>query len=181
MLDQLLKADLNQDSSIPFLPLELALLKMVDQAQNQAKNGGANGMSHSRSAQPRVKKNSKKAQTKQELETVNQAVQIQTAEPATDQTATTLWQELLNFVAEENFSLSALLKSCQLEAVVDGTARVLVFYHFHKEQLEQVKYQDLLADYCHRLFSQDLKFNFVLAQNPATAGKLLEQAKDVLL
>ena len=181
LLDQLLKADLNQDSSIPFLPLELALLKMVDQAQNQAKNGGANGMSHSRSAQPRVKKNSKKAQTKQELETVNQAVQIQTAEPATDQTATTLWQELLNFVAEENFSLSALLKSCQLEAVVDGTARVLVFYHFHKEQLEQVKYQDLLADYCHRLFSQDLKFNFVLAQNPATAGKLLEQAKDVLL
>ena len=91
------------------------------------------------------------------------------------------WQKLLQFVDQENFSLSALLKSCQLEGVVGGTAKVLVFYDFHKEQLEQVKYQTALGDYCQQLFSKNIKFDFVLTEPEKQSNELLEQAKDVLL
>lgn len=93
-----------------------------------------------------------------------------------------LWQKLLEFVAKENFSLSALLRACRLEELINGTARILVFYDFHKEQLEQQKYQTLLDQSCQSLLGEKLQFDFILSKAPeAEKNDLLETAKDVLI
>jgi len=87
----------------------------------------------------------------------------------------------LEFVAQENFSLSALLQACKLEGVIDGTARILVFYDFHKEQLEQQKYRNLLHQSCQSILGEALQFDFVLSKPVKVENDLLETAKDVLI
>lgn len=85
-------------------------------------------------------------------------------------------------MAKENFSLSALLRACKLEEIIDGTARIIVFYDFHKEQLEQQKYQTLLDESFQNLLGEKLKFDFILSKAPVTEDSdLLETAKDVLI
>jgi hypothetical protein len=102
--------------------------------------------------------------------------------PLSKISAKELWQKLLDFVAKENFSLSALLRACKLEEIIDGTARIIVFYDFHKEQLEQQKYQTLLDESFQNLLGEKLKFDFILSKAPVTEDSdLLETAKDVLI
>ncbi|MPN21124.1 hypothetical protein SDC9_168503 [bioreactor metagenome] len=100
------------------------------------------------------------------------------------------WQEFLRAMQEENFSLTTLLKSCQLLEIQNAAVKIAVYYPFHKEQLEQVKNQALLSQKCHELFGQDLQFQFVLAkehQEPETISKdapgedFLVMAKDALI
>ena len=195
-LKQLLAAKLEQESPIPFLTLELALLEIVDQAKNRGKSGGDQGPKHSSSDTSRVESSRKPRSSKKKIETklldgekIKKQLQVETKEELIEpvetvqsiQTSNLSWQKLLQFVAQENFSLSALLKSCQLEGVIGGTAKVVVFYDFHKQQLEQNKYKLALSDYCQQLFDQNLQFNFVLAESKQQKNELLEQAKDVLL
>jgi len=133
----LLAANLYQESAIEFLSLELALLGIIDQAKNKGVKAGGGNVATAKSSVKDVKKKL--------IESV-EVVVAETIEAKTEisEVSELSWQKLLQFVDQENFSLSALLKSCQLEGVVGGTAKVLVFYDFHKEQLEQVKYQTAL-------------------------------------
>jgi len=174
-LKQLLAANLYQESAIEFLSLELALLGIIDQAKNKAaKSGGGN----SAKVEPVIKDVKKKSIESEAVKFESKPAKLK---PEISAAAELSWQKLLQLVDRENFSLSALLKSCQLEGVVGGTAKVLVFYDFHKEQLEQAKYQTALGDYCQQLFAKNIKFNFVLAEPQKKSNELLEQAKDVLL
>ena len=78
--------------------------------------------------------------------------------------------------------MSALLRACKLEEIIDGTARIIVFYDFHKEQLEQQKYQTLLDESFQNLLGEKLKFDFILSKAPVTEDSdLLETAKDFLI
>jgi len=46
-----------------------------------------------------------------------------------------LWQSLIKTFEHNNFALLTLLKSCKLDSLDNGIAKVLVYYSFHKEQL----------------------------------------------
>jgi hypothetical protein len=98
-----------------------------------------------------------------------------------------LWQKLIQTFASDNFSLLTLLKSCKLDSLSEGIAKVFVYYAFHKEQLEQRKNQDLLSRAARELVGTDIQFNFVLQENHASTSfqtaepDLILAAKDSLL
>jgi len=56
------------------------------------------------------------------------------------------WPEWLRAVRPLNHSLEALLRACQPIGVDEGKVEVEVAYQFHKEQLEQVKYREMVED-----------------------------------
>jgi DNA polymerase-3 subunit gamma/tau len=191
LLKELISSDLNQELPIDFLALELVFLEIVDRANQREKNTG----SDQNNQRPQISKttaveNSKKKSLVEE-QTVNSSEAALNGHKATKKavnslmsavSANELWQKLLDFVAKENFSLCALLRACRLEEVIDGTAHILVFYDFHKEQLEQQKYRILLNQSCQSVLGEKLDFNFVLSKTPqAEENDLLETAKDVLI
>jgi DNA polymerase III subunit gamma/tau len=188
LLKELSDKDLLQELPISFLVLELVFLGIVDRSNEQAKNGKKNNEG-GRGSLVEKKALLQKSKKKSEIEEVSSIKKsheknhkngvlkhslsmLPTAE---------LWQKLLEFVAQENFSLSALLQACKLEGVIDGTARILVFYDFHKEQLEQQKYQNLLHQSCPNILGEALQFDFVLSKPVEVKNDLLETAKDVLI
>ncbi len=100
-----------------------------------------------------------------------------------------LWQNLIKNFATDNFSLLTLLKSCKLESLSEGIAKVFVYYSFHKEQLEQIKNRELLGKAARDLLGMDLRFDFVLQSGSVLAtaasevedSELMREAKNSLL
>ena len=80
-----------------------------------------------------------------------------------------------------------LLKSCKLDSLSQGIARVFVYYAFHKEQLEQNKNRELLSQVSRELLGTDIQFDFVLQKelvsidNQKQESELMLAAKDSLL
>jgi DNA polymerase III gamma/tau subunit len=192
LLKELSKNDLQLDLPINFLALELIFLGIVDRSNEQGKKSDSSDQDPNNSLSNEVKtakKSKKKIKIEEKsLDSFN-IEQKKVQEPTNNFdsslsaiSAKELWQKLLDFVDKENFSLSALLRACKLEEVINGTARILVFYDFHKEQLEQQKYQALLDQSCQNLLGEKLQFDFVLSKAPTTEdSNLLETAKDVLI
>lgn len=199
LLKELSKNDLRLDLPINFLALELIFLAIIDRSNGQRKksnnsdqnpNDSIQNPNNSISSEEKPAKQSKKKIELAEKSLSNSNSELtKKLEPTNGLnsslsgiSAKELWQKLLDFVGKENFSLSALLRACKLEEVINGTARILVFYDFHKEQLEQQKYQTLLDQSCQSLLGEKLKFDFVLSKAPPTEdNNLLETAKDVLI
>jgi len=192
LLKEFSKNNLQQDLPINFLALELIFLGIIDRSNEQGKktNNTNQHPNNLLSSEEKTGKNSKK-----KIELAEKSLNNYYTEPKSQQESTNignsplskisakeLWQKLLDFVAKENFSLFALLRACKLEEIIDGTARILVFYDFHKEQLEQQKYQTLLDESFQNLLGEKLKFDFILSKAPVTEDSdLLETVKDVLI
>lgn len=196
LLKELSVSNLQQELPINFLALELIFLAIIDRSKEQEKkqdNSEQNNQNSLLSKKTIFSKSKKKSQIEvKKIDTLsseiikdknlvknpvkNSGSSLSTVSP------NELWQKLLEFVAKENFSLSALLRACRLEELINGTARILVFYDFHKEQLEQQKYQTLLDQSCQSLLGEKLQFDFILSKAPeAEKNDLLETAKDVLI
>jgi DNA polymerase-3 subunit gamma/tau len=192
LLKELSKNDLQLDLPINFLALELIFLSIIDRSNERGKkpNNSNQNPKNSLSSEEKNTKKSKKKIKIEEKSLNNFNNEFKNKQESTTSlksslsgvSAKELWQKLLDFVDKENFSLSALLRACKLEEVINGTARILVFYDFHKEQLEQQKYQTLLDQSCQNLLGEKLEFDFVLSKAPVTEdNNLLETAKDVLI
>lgn len=192
LLKELSKNNLQLDLPINFLALELIFLGIIDRSNEQSKKPDNSDQDPNNSLsieKKTAKKSKKKIKVAEKSLNSSSIEQKKVQEPINDFNASLsaisakeLWQKLLDFVDKENFSLSALLRACRLEEVINGTARILVFYDFHKEQLEQQKYQTLLDQSCQNLLGEKLQFDFVLSKAPAAEdSNLLETAKDVLI
>ena len=189
LLKELSFNKLQMELPISFLALELIFLGIIDRSKDQGKKtGGALNNEQSKSfSKQTMFSNSKKKSL--ENNTNSPIIENETKVKIENTDSSTLvisssdwWQKLLDFVAKENFSLSALLRACRLEEVINGTAKILVFYDFHKEQLEQQKYQNLLDQTCQSLLGEKIAFNFVLTKpTKIVENDLLETAKDVLI
>jgi hypothetical protein len=98
-----------------------------------------------------------------------------------------LWQNLIQAFSPDNFSLLTLLKSCKLESLSQGIAKVCVYYAFHKEQLEQNKNRELLSQAARKLLGTDIQFDFILQKEAVFVGdqsqesELMLAARDSLL
>ncbi len=171
-----LSADLNQDSPIPFLVLELKLLEIITRSKKNPPTkdkpkAAESQKSSSKSTAPTIKPAAKKK------------IDLDPASSATDLKET--WQKIVKAFAGENFSLHTLLKSCRLDSLSQEKAQISVYYSFHKEQLEQNKNKDLLRRVALDLLGTNLNFDFVLQeQAPSSAvaeTDLVLAARDSLL
>lgn len=180
-LKEILSTDLNQETPIPFLVLELKFLEIIERSKKNPPNKSTKTESKAEvqvATKPKAKEDvadlSKKKINKSDLDLKD------------------FWQNLIKNFTGENFSLVTLLKSCKLESLSEGIARVFVYYSFHKEQLEQNKNKELLIEATKKLFDLDLQFDFVLqdevklaevaeASDLQAESELLLAAKDSLL
>jgi hypothetical protein len=180
-LKEILSTDLNQETPIPFLVLELKFLEIIERSKKNPPNKSTKTESKAEvqvATKPKAKEDvadlSKKKINKSDLKLKD------------------FWQNLIKNFTGENFSLVTLLKSCKLESLSEGIARVFVYYSFHKEQLEQNKNKELLIEATKKLFDLDLQFDFVLqdevklaevaeASDLQAESELLLAAKDSLL
>lgn len=189
LLKELSFNKLQLELPINFLALELIFLGIIERSKDQEKKGGGtlnHEQNNSVAKQPTPLDNKKKSlenSLNPPIDENKTQVQVKKTDSSTlIFSSNDWWQKLLDFVAKENFSLSALLRACRLEEVINGTAKILVFYDFHKEQLEQQKYQNLLDQTCQSLLGEKIEFNFVLTKPTVIAeSDLLETAKDVLI
>jgi hypothetical protein len=121
---------------------------------------------------------------KEETKTIISDLSFENLEKVEDQNQ--LWSKMINFLKNDNFSLATLLKSCKLDCIENTTAKVLVYYSFHKEQLEQNKNTDLLEKLLAELWGSPLKLEFVLnsdfeKSNYNQEEDLVGMAKDLLI
>jgi len=105
------------------------------------------------------------------------------AAPETTHNLKETWQKIIQSLAGENFSLQTLLKSCTLDSLNQEEARVLVYYSFHKEQLEQNKNRELLSQVAQNILGLNLNFAFVLRDQTVETAEpdLVLAARDSLL
>lgn len=168
-LKEILSIDLYQDTPISFLVLELKFLEIIERSKK------------TETPKPHSSKEISNDQTESEITDSKKKIQKSEINP------NDLWQNLIQAFSPDNFSLLTLLKSCKLDSLSEGIARVFVYYAFHKEQLEQRKNVDLLNRAARELVGTDIQFNFVLqetndlANAPSTEPDLLLAAKDSLL
>lgn len=185
LLTALLKADLQQSSPIAFLPLELALLDIVERAKAQNAPG---------SSSPAKKKIVKVAEpvsepAEDEIEVVASVGPIDAVDSASvtptpsihnfsgsDQDLQEMgkslmeqWEKFLAVVQQRNATVAALLRSGRPAIGADGVPQVGVFYKFHQEQLLQRKYMTLMQDCAKDVIGMSLPIQVSLEQVPQTA------------
>jgi DNA polymerase-3 subunit gamma/tau len=204
LLQELLKANLQQYSPVPFLALELSLLDIVERATQQ------------KLAHPKKKiKNPEKPSLKISPAPVFSASLPVSKVPATqssEQPAKPLetispttvsrdlqklgkelmeqWEQFLEVVGRRNASLAALLRSGKPTLTEEGLPQVGVFYKFHQEQLQQQKYMNLIQDCAKDVVGASLSLEVALRHTPQSATlveveetqeNLSELAEEVLL
>ena len=201
-LKELIAADLNQETPIDFLVLELKFLEIIERSKKNG-GGGDNTKKKLKNDTNLVKKNEKESKTDAFKEVINNSPEkIEKSQPIlkekteviaainTDNIAkvddqSKIWSEMIDFLKNENFSLATLLKSCKLDCVDNGIAKVLVYYSFHKEQLEQNKNVDILEKIIAKMIGETIKFEFVLntdfEKDSYDEEDLVVMAKDALI
>jgi DNA polymerase-3 subunit gamma/tau len=189
LLQELLNADLKQAAVIPFLPLELKLLSLIDRARTQ---GGSGAESKRKIIEP-VKKTAAVISKPVERE----AAPVISAPPVIDQDLQALgkhlmeeWEQFLNLVQQRNATLAALLRSSKPVLTADGMPQVGVYYKFHQEQLQQQKYMTLIQDCARDVVGASLPLTVSLQPAPSSAplvevaesaGNLSQLAEEALL
>ncbi len=89
------------------------------------------------------------------------------------------WEKFVELVKDKNSSVAALLRSAKPLSSDKGKATIAVFYKFHKEQLQQPKFQKMIEECSQPMTGGPISFEFVLADaTPVTAGTEAEN-KDV--
>lgn len=195
LLSEFSAAELSAASPIPLLRLELKALEIIQRAQRKSP------ASPTRSSTPSTsKKKANIAEVAVQTVTVATAEAQKTVSQVEEQTeieeivitqqeeldteefsgnGALLLQEWADFVAkvsQENFSLATLLKSARPIAGNTGELTLSVYYKFHKEQLAQPKFQEMLNSSITNSYGP-IKINCVLADHPPDA-ELAEPALD---
>ncbi len=197
LLKALLNSELKADSPISFLPLEVTLLDIIDQAKSKSGSNSGQSKQDEKTEQKKVSAKKNKSQSKaKKSQSKKEAKQNQTVlesdlekkvssknplEPETvNQDGESLskvicerWEELVKSVSKHNSTLGALLRSGKPKAGKNGTARIDVYYRFHQEQLQQPKFKSIIESCGQKITGKRVAFKFVLV-NPPKKAELLE-------
>lgn len=198
-LKEILSIDLNQETPIPFLVLELKFLEIIERSKKTVSNSfpdktpsKVEKVTSEKPVTTEVLSDSKKKILKSETPVLKSDPKLDSKlDPKLESNLDTkdLWQNLIKTFGTDNFSLITLLKSCKLDSLSEGIAKVFVYYSFHKEQLEQNKNRELLSKAAKELLGADLIFDFILQKDndfatvvdEAQDSELMLAAKDSLL
>lgn len=170
LLQELLKADLHQPAPVPFLPLELKLLEIIERARQQ-QGGGSSDASPRPPAKKKIIKPAEPAPVAPVLDAVpdvNQEDIQQYSQTLVDQ-----WEQFLKAVQQRNATVAALLRSSKPALGADGAPQLGVYYKFHQEQLQQRKYMRLLQDCAKDIVGVSLPLQ-VLLESPPQGASLVE-------
>ncbi len=163
---------------ISHLHLELKVLELITRASDKNKGGLEKKVPLSTSSTPK-KSSSKKAALppvqKKILNLAKDEIEIETHSGDSKKLVEN-WTELLAAVKLRNITLEALLRSAKPIKGVNGTAQVQVFYKFHKEQLEQPKFKNLISECAAPIAGGRVKIEYELSQVPKKA-ELQESGK----
>lgn len=78
------------------------------------------------------------------------------------------WDAFVDLVRNKNSSLAALLRSAKPLTADKGKATIAVFYKFHKEQLQQPRFQQMIDQCVEPLTGGRVKLEFVVQDSVAT-------------
>lgn len=178
---------------IPLLTLELKLLELIYRAQaKQAKapagGSGSSAPQKSSAAPVAVKKSVPEAQsavssvttevtieeTPVEVPVVTLPEPAHLSEPLDPQVWTAKWPELIESVKTHNSSLAAILRSARPLVSATGAPQIEVYYSFHREQLQQPKFEAVIEDSFRQVLGQSSRLEYIVAVPPTTVatGKL---------
>jgi len=158
LLKVLLEIDFNQVSPIPFLPLELKILFLIQQSKQ--KGGLANNT------------NKKKLQKEEEVD-LSSSVEYMTSDDSLSSSLCERWDDFIKKVEVSNLTLAALLRSSQPKPGPNGVAEIRVFYRFHQEQLEQPKFRSIIEQCGESIVGGKIRFRFVLTE-PQVEAELVD-------
>ena len=203
LLQELLKINLQQYSPIPFLPLELALLDIIERAQQKSgpttkkKIKNPEKLVEEPSPATIIKNFQKTELSSPSATLVESKILSETVLPVVDKDLQRLgkvlleqWEQFLQVVQQRNATLAALLRSGKPTLTDDGIPQVGVFYKFHQEQLQQQKYMSLIQDCAKDVVGASLPLQVALRHTPQGAAlveveekqdNLAELAEEVLL
>ncbi len=170
LLQQLSPAT-QEKTPIPHLSLELAMLDIIDRSKQQQGSGGGSGAEKFREEKSsnktasRPKKKSKIAK-KLALESVEDDSSSSSGD---SQKLLKQWPRLLAEVKKHNMTLEALLRSAKPLKAMNGTAKVAVYYKFHKEQLELPRFKEIISRCAAPLAGGQIKLEYLLKELPNNA------------
>jgi DNA polymerase-3 subunit gamma/tau len=171
----LLKASKDKESSIPQMPLEVALIEWCEQISSTAHTIGSSSAATpvSKPAIPQTQQapegtDQKKTQNEPSLE-----------KPASKlpQDSATLWETILLEVKKRNTSIEACLRPGTLKEITADTISVEVFYRFHKDRIEQSTNMLLLESICSEVMGKPMRVYIALSEKKP---ELLVPLKDTL-
>lgn len=165
---------------LPLLALELKLLDLVFRAKDKSGAGSGNataGGSSGTAVKGEVTKGSTKKNTSEKTVSAVKAVeptlehvqivtqdQVLTHNHVDTKPLLASWPEFVSAVEQRNSTLAAFLRSAKpLPEESNGTAKVEVYYQFHKDQLMQPKCLDVLQQCAESMLGGRPGFEFVLA------------------
>ncbi len=172
---QQLSSAVQEISPLPHLNLELAMLDIIDRAKQQQGSGGSSGAEQfSNQATPtnsNSKKKSKKANhsAKAQKPKVTSSKSKPTISNGDSQKLLKNWSKLLSEVKKYNMTLEALLRSAKPLKGQNGTAKVAVYYKFHKEQLELPRFKEIISRCAEPLAGGQVKLEYLLKDLPNQA------------
>jgi len=175
-LKELVASDLNQETPISFLVLELKFLDIIERSKkNSATSLPPKDQADAVDSKKKIQKSEMTADLSIAEGAVNASSDLITPPNLPNiPDIKDLWQSLIKTFEHNNFALLTLLKSCKLDSLDNGIAKVLVYYSFHKEQLEQNKNKELLNQAAKEIFGVDLQFTFVLQNKSVLAASVDE-------
>jgi DNA polymerase III subunit gamma/tau len=185
-------------TSIPLLQLELKLLDLIFRAQQkhgESSSGPKGGTGQSETKrEPRATQSVVSTQLRAEshpgITTVTESVVPESTIPETisevsfvsdnlqpvssidAQLLLDKWQEFVAAVTTKNASIAALLRSARPSLNASGVPEIQVFYKFHKEQLQQPKFRQLLEECAQPLIGGPVRMEFTLVEASVTTGQV---------
>lgn len=195
-LKKLSAQDLLIDTPMPHLPLELALLEIIDQAQknskkkselisvpsiasNSVKSDPLDSISPEEKSAPFIHNSADDLPPEDEKGPSTKKYEQDTYTNTGD--GGKLCQQWNNFVSEvarSNSTYAALLKSARPLSGEDGFAQIAVYYTFHHEQLSKFQHTQASRDAIQTIAGGHVSLEFVIDKTPAGADLInTEQAQ----
>ncbi|PIY80068.1 MAG: DNA polymerase III, subunit gamma and tau [Candidatus Pacebacteria bacterium CG_4_10_14_0_8_um_filter_42_14] len=155
-----------QNSPLPHLQLELALLDIISRSKRKKKQPP----SAPPAAEPKTNAPVSLNKEQVELEKKARDPEPELKDKKTHgnaRVACERWEEVISSLSEQNFGLATLLRSTTASSPEEHSLRVQVYYHFHKEQLEQPKFFNLLMSTLEELSGGMIQVQFEVVSAPS--------------
>lgn len=202
LLAQLSAIDPNDPAPIPFLQLELRALEIILKAQEQRSSGSSSSKPPTNTPSPRstsspsappsstmapssmtssspIKEVSSSSLPVSVLQDVVPSPSfaeaetiINSAHPETAQRLIQDWARFVQQVELFNSSLAAVLRTARCSCTQTGKLKVEVFYTFHRDQLEQPKFNQLVHQVGQDVAGGMVQFEFAVAENAQVSDTL---------
>lgn len=177
LLKELQDTSLSEPHLIPFLPLEIKTLEIIDRATHK-KPPTPPKTNAIQPQEPTEISKAKKIQV-EPTPTLSKKVPVSSLPNLKDlpkgdgSLLVAKWNDFVDKVAEKNTTIAALLRSAKPISGSEGSVTISVFYKFHQEQLSEPTFLHRIQEFVTALCGGYLVFDFQLAAAPA-AAELLE-------